>query len=59
MAFSYKNKKGITYYLHVKEGRGGTPLYYFSREQNNAIDLPSGYVVKENKQTGMPYLKRK
>ena len=54
MVYSYKNKKGNTYYLH-KKGR----LYYFSKESKGGIDLPSGFSVMENKKTGLPMLKRK
>ena len=57
--FVYKNKKGEKFWLHCKEGRGGTKLFYFSKDPRNAIKLPPGYVVVENKKTGLPVLRKK
>lgn len=65
MAFSFKNSKGTTYYLHatarvLKSGKQ-QQLYYFSKELKaaGAVDaLPVGYVVAEMK-TGLPVLKKK
>jgi len=54
MVYSHKNKKGNTYYLH-KKGR----LFYFSKDPKSGIDMPTGFVVIENKKTGLPMLKRK
>jgi hypothetical protein len=54
MGYSYKNSKGLTYYLHQK-GR----LFFFSKEAKGGIELPSGYKVVENKRTGLPMLKKK
>jgi len=54
MGFSYKNKKGNTYYLHSK-GR----LFFFSKNPAGGIDLPDGFSIIENKKTGLPMLKRK
>jgi len=54
MAYSQKNSKGTTYYLHQK-GR----LYYFSKDPKGGIELPSGFKVVENKRTGLPMLKKK
>ncbi len=59
MAFSYTNKKGITFWLHEKEGKGGVKLYYFSKDPTNAIDLPEGFTVVENPKTGLPMIKKK
>lgn len=53
MGFSYKNSKGITYYLHQKE-----KLIYFSKDAENSIDLPEGYAVAENIRSGLPILKK-
>jgi len=54
----YKNKKGQKFYLHVKE-RGKTKVFYFSKESVDSMSfLPSGFEIKENKLTGMPYLKK-
>lgn len=64
MAYSHKNSKGQTYYLHSKNVtlRGGRKqtIYYFAREvKPGAIDeLPEGRMVVENKRTGLPLLKR-
>ncbi|GAL82824.1 MAG: hypothetical protein J7604_04430 [Sporocytophaga sp.] len=64
MPFSYKNKKGITYYLHLRgpakqEGKG--KLYFFSKSQGTDVieDMPDGYTIIENEKTGLPILKRK
>jgi hypothetical protein len=64
MAFTYKNSKGQTYFLHkktVKRASGKeTILYYFAREARpaEALDaVPAGFKVVEMK-TGMPVLKR-
>lgn len=65
MAYSHKNSKGQTYYLHSKNVtlRGGRKqtIYYFAREvKPGAMDeLPEGRMVVENKRTGLPLLKRK
>lgn len=64
MAYSFKNSKGQTYYLHSKDVtlRGGRQqtIYYFAREvKDGAIDaVPAGYKVMETKRTGMPVLKK-
>lgn len=65
MAYSHKNSKGQTYYLHTKDVnlRGGRrqTIYYFAREVKgrDALDLmPAGYKVVENKRTGLPMLKK-
>lgn len=64
MAFSYKNAKGVTYYLHgkkvtLKNGRM-QQIYYFARDvRAEALnDVPAGYMVVETKRTGMPVLKK-
>lgn len=64
MAFSFKNSKGVTYYLHatqrvLKSGKQ-TQLYYFTKEvKPGGLDaLPKGYIVAEMK-TGLPVLKKK
>lgn len=65
MAYTHKNKKGTTYYLHsqVVTLRGGgrkQTIYYFARSAGkNAIDaVPQGFKVVENSRTGLPVLKR-
>lgn len=63
MAFSYTNKKGVTYFLHskdvtLKSGRVQT-LYYFGKEAKaNALDaVPKGYKATETV-NGLPVLKK-
>lgn len=65
MAYSYKNNKGITYYLHRKVVtlRGGNrqqTIYFFAKQAgSDAIDeIPDGFHVVENKKTGLPVLRR-
>ncbi|OIP80424.1 hypothetical protein COW94_03150 [Candidatus Peregrinibacteria bacterium CG22_combo_CG10-13_8_21_14_all_44_10] len=65
MAYSVKNSKGQTYYLHGKVVtlRGGRKqqIYYFAREEKGKDELeamPDGYKVVENKRTGLPMLKK-
>ena len=53
MAFEYKNSRGKTYYLHNK-GR----LFFFSKDQAGAVDMPAGYKVVESQKTGLPLLKK-
>jgi len=65
MAYSYKNSKGVTYYLHFKDVtlRGGKQqrIYFFARDvRDGALDeVPEGKEVMETKRTGMPVLKNK
>jgi hypothetical protein len=65
MAFSFKNSKGKTYFLHTKKIKRSTgketTLFYFASDlrPNDALDaVPAGYAVVEMK-TGMPVLKKK
>lgn len=65
MAYQYTNSKGTIYYLHRKEitlrGSGRTQLIYFFSKQptDDTVDeLPEGYIVVENKRTGLPVLKK-
>jgi hypothetical protein len=64
MAFSYKNSKGQTYFLHKKMvtlKNGITrPIFFFARDVRvEAIDaVPAGYEVIETKRTGMPVLRK-
>lgn len=64
MAYTFKNSKGVTYYLHSKNAllRGGErKIFYFSKtEKENTIDkIPDGYEIKESERTGLPVLKKK
>jgi hypothetical protein len=64
MAFSFKNSKGVTYFLHattrkLKSGKEGH-LYFFSKTvKAGTLDkVPDGYVVGEST-SGLPFLKKK
>ncbi|HMN59776.1 MAG TPA: hypothetical protein PJ988_05400 [Anaerolinea sp.] len=64
MAFSYKNSKGVTYFLHattrdLKSGKKQT-LYFFAKTQKAGVldKVPDGYVVGEST-SGLPILKKK
>jgi len=64
MAYSVKNSKGSTYYLHkrdttLKNGRTQT-IYFFAKEvKDGSLDaVPAGYMVSESK-NGLPVLKKK
>lgn len=58
-SFEYTNKRGQTYWLHSRKGKGGAMLYFFSKKSEKSIDLPSRFKVIENKRTGLPMVKRK
>lgn len=58
-SYSYVNKKGKRYFLHLKVGRGGTKLYYFSTDPKEAIGLPSDRTVVESPRTALPIVKRR
>lgn len=63
MAFSTKNSKGTTYYLHTKNVtlRGGRKqtIYFFARDvRDGSLDaVPTGYQVSESR-NGLPVLKK-
>ena len=63
MAFSFKNTKGVTYFLHsrstvTKTGKTQT-LYFFAKEQKAGVlnAVPAGYKVAETV-NGLPVLKK-
>jgi hypothetical protein len=63
MAFSFTNKRGITYFLHArstitKTGKTQT-LYFFSKEKKAGVleAVPAGYKVSETT-NGLPVLKK-
>ena len=63
MAFSFKNKRGVTYFLHArvtktKTGKTQT-LYFFSKETKAGVldAVPQGYQVAETV-NGLPVLKK-
>jgi hypothetical protein len=63
MAFSFKNAKGVTYYLHSNSKKTSTgktqTLYFFSKEQKAGVldAVPPGYKVAETA-NGLPVLKK-
>lgn len=63
MAFSYTNKRGVTYFLHArtkitKSGKTQT-LYFFAKEKKDGVQeaIPQGYRVGETA-NGLPVLKK-
>ena len=63
MAYSYTNKRGVTYFLHAKtrtlaSGKNQT-LYFFSKEKKAGLleAVPQGYQVAETP-NGLPVLKK-
>jgi hypothetical protein len=63
MAFTFKNSKGVNYYLHsqtrtTSSGKKQT-LYFFAKDvRPGSLDaVPAGYQVVENK-NGLPVLKK-
>jgi len=63
MAFSYTNKRGVTYFLHsrvtmLKSGKSQT-LYFFAKEKKAGVleAVPTGYKVAETV-NGLPVLKK-
>jgi len=55
MVYEHTNSKGVKYYLHSK----GRLFYFAKKKKSNAIDLPEGFKIVENKKTGLPMLKKK
>ena len=54
MAYSHTNSKGQTFWLHQK-GK----LFFFSKNQEGAIDLPHNLEVFENSRTSLPMVRKK
>jgi hypothetical protein len=63
MPFGFKNKKGVTYFLHAKVTKTKTgktqTLYYFAKEKKAGVleEVPQGYKVAETA-NGLPVLKK-
>jgi len=63
MAYSHKNSKGVTYYLHSRmttlKGGREQRIYFFGKEaKEGALDaVPAGYMVSETK-NGLLVLKK-
>ncbi len=64
MAYSHKNSKGVTYFLHGKDrvtsSGKKTTLYFFSKEKKEGVldAVPAGYQVAETA-NGLLVLKKK
>ena len=66
MPFTYKNRKGDTYYLNsqmvkLQNGREQR-IYFFTRDvrEGKTLDaMPAGYEVSERAGSGLPVLKKK
>jgi len=54
MGFKYTNKRGVTFWLHQKGS-----LFFFSKNSEDAIDLPNHLEVFENERTGLPMVRKK
>lgn len=67
MAYSHKNSKGVTFYLHKMDVtlRGGKvqTIYFFSKEakgpKGTPCDLPADRMVKENARNGFLVVAKK
>lgn len=62
--FTYTNGKGIEYHLNTRtvklaRSKKVVKIYYFSKDhRDTTCDMPDGYRVVENTQTGLPFLKK-
>ena len=59
MAYQHTNSRGQTYWLHMRKGKGGATLFFFSKDSSESIDLPEAFNVVENPRTGLPLVKKK
>jgi hypothetical protein len=50
MAFSYRNRKGVTYFLHARKPKTGKVRYVFARSvgESPVEEIPQGYRVHES-----------
>jgi hypothetical protein len=50
MAFSYRNRKGVTYFLHARKTKAGKVRYVFARSVGAGAveEIPHGYRVRES-----------
>lgn len=59
MGFEHTNSRGQKYFLHSRDvGTKGGKLFFFSKIQDGAVDLPPVYQVIEGP-TGLPMVKKK
>ena len=59
MAYSHTNSRGQAYWLHSREGKGGSKLFFFSKKSEDSVDLPEHLEVFEVERTGLPMVRRK
>ncbi|HLC79167.1 MAG TPA: hypothetical protein VJG83_01935 [archaeon] len=60
MGYEHVNTKGIKYYLHSKlGGKNKMPIYFFSKDPAEGIEMPEGFIVVESPLTKLPILKKK
>ncbi len=63
MAFSFTNKRGVTYFLHARSKITSTgktqTLYFFAKEKKDGVldAVPMGYKVDETP-NGLPILRK-
>jgi len=50
MSFSYRNRKGVTYFLHARKTKTGKVRYVFARSvgEGPVEEIPQGYRVHES-----------
>jgi hypothetical protein len=63
MAFVYRNREGVAFYLHERPSRlrNGREQrnYFFNRTRTGALAAPpAGYAVAEVEETGLPVLRK-
>jgi len=59
MGYKHINSRNEAYYLHAREGRGGAKLFFFSKKEEDSIDLPENLTVIENPRSFLPMVKKK
>jgi len=57
--YSYTNGKGEKYWLHDVKGIHGVKLFFFSKNPRGSINMPEEFKVFENKNSGLPMLKKR
>lgn len=56
MAAIVNPKTGKKLFLHTKEGRGKCPLYFFSYDPLDSIEIPQGFEIRISRKSGHPYI---
>jgi len=54
MGYKHVNSKDVAYWLHQKGH-----LFFFSKKEEDSIDLPERFEVFENSRTGLPMVRKK